>query len=287
MTAKRLTDRSNDAHLAPSPFQTPAARRLRRIGRRIDRLQIELPAQTFQNLPTGDDQPFLPGTAGIQRHEFDEAQAQILFCRETDQIRDLVVVHPADDHRIDLHRMETQFPGQADSRENTFQPVPPGHPSEVVPVQRVHAEADPVQPGLAQGGGLGSEQRPVGGHGQVADAGNLRQRSNQLVHSVPQQGLTAGDADLLDPQADGNSDHPGDLLETEDLRLGFPFPVDGGGRGACRGWVPQAVVAGAVEIRGLLGFRQAVQAAEIAAVGHADPKVPHDSSVGVPQLSVH
>ena len=82
--------------------------------------------------------------------------------------------------------MKPEFPGQADSVEHTFQTVSPRHLPEVVSVQRIHAEADPVQPGLPQGSSLRSEQRPIGGHGQVEDAWNLRERSNQSVDSLAQ-----------------------------------------------------------------------------------------------------
>ena len=82
--------------------------------------------------------------------------------------------------------MKPEFSGQADSVEHTVQTISPRHLLEVVPVQRIHAEADPVEPSFPKGSGLRSEERPIGGHGQVADAWNLRERSNQSVDSLAQ-----------------------------------------------------------------------------------------------------
>ncbi len=59
-------------------------------------------------------------------------------------------------------------------------PVAPGDLLEIVAVQRIEAEADAAQARLAQGPALFGEEKPVGGHGQVAHAGNGGDQCDQV-----------------------------------------------------------------------------------------------------------
>src|SRR5438552_12312253 len=78
MAAKRLAHRRDDADLAAAIGERPAFRRFREV-RRADGAQIETRLQPLQNFAARHDEFLLPGAAGIERHELDEAEAQILL----------------------------------------------------------------------------------------------------------------------------------------------------------------------------------------------------------------
>ena len=85
----------------------------------------------------------------------------------------------------------------------SLQAIAAGDLLEVVPVERIQAEADAAQAGVAQGAGLLREEKAVGGHRQVRDAGNARDARDQIFDIVAQERFAAGQPDLLDAQADG------------------------------------------------------------------------------------
>ena len=87
------------------------------------RAQVEARLQAGEHFAARHDHLLEPGARGIERHEFDEAQAQVALARELGQGLDFVVVEAADDHRVDLDRVEAEFLRQADA----FQHLAPGH----------------------------------------------------------------------------------------------------------------------------------------------------------------
>jgi hypothetical protein len=125
--------------------------------------------------------------------------------------------------------------------------------------------------------GLVSEQGSVRGQRQVLDSRDSGDRGDQSVDTLAQQRFPAGDADLLDPEGRRHLHDPGDLLVGKQLGARLPLAMDRHRGRRLR--IAQGVEARAIEVGGLLGLRQAVEAPEIAAVGDADPEVPHHPTV--------
>ncbi len=134
--------------------------------------------------------------------------------------------------------------------------VAAGHLLELGAVERVEADVEPVEPGLAQVVGAVAQRGAVGGHRQV-DA-ELRQLGDERGDVGPNRRLAAGEADAVEPEAlDADAGEPLDLLEREDLAARHPLHPF---------------------------FRHAVRAAEVAAVGDRDPQVAHDAAERIDQI---
>src|SRR5439155_23341863 len=123
-----------------------------------------------------------------------------------------------------------------------------------------HAKTDPPQSGGAQRLGLLRKQKTVGGHCQVGDAGNEGEASDQVLNVMSKQRFTAGEADFLDAKARYEPHDALDFFKAKDAGFWNPLLDD-------RGGVGQVCPAATVKIVGGFGFRQTVEAAEIAAVG--------------------
>ena len=167
---------------------------------------------------------------------------------ELGQRLDFVVVDAADDDRVDLDRVQAKFLRQADAGQDLVQAVAAGDLLEIVAVERIQAEADAAQAGLAQRRRLLREEEAVGGHRQVGDAGNPGDARDQFLDVVAQQRFAAGEPDFLDAQADGEAHDALDFLEGEDVGPGHPLLHDGRRIGQVR---PMA----AIEILRRLGLR--------------------------------
>src|SRR5439155_779442 len=98
----------DDADLAAAIGEGPALRRFREV-RRADGAQLETRLQPLQYLAARHDELLLPGAAGIERHELDEAEAQILLAGKPGERLDFVVVQSANHDGVDLNRMQSQF----------------------------------------------------------------------------------------------------------------------------------------------------------------------------------
>ncbi len=112
--------------------------------------------------------------------------------------------------------------------------------------ERVEADVEPSQAGIPQRLGLIGQQDAVRRQPDVFDAGNGSNLGDQLVEIAADERLATGEADFVDSQADDDPNEPFDLLEGEQLATVHEFGVVG---------------------------RHAVEAADIAAVGDADPQV--------------
>ena len=88
-----------------------------------NRAQVEAGLQAGQNFVAGHDHLLEPGARGIERHELNEAQAQVALAREAGQRLDFVVVDAADDDGVDLHRVQAEFLRQADARQDLLQTI--------------------------------------------------------------------------------------------------------------------------------------------------------------------
>src|SRR5258706_11235571 len=61
-----------------------------------------------------------PDAIFFERHEFDETHDDVFFAREDAEGNDLVFVESAEQHTIDLHRIETGTAGGANAGENAL-----------------------------------------------------------------------------------------------------------------------------------------------------------------------
>ena len=92
----------------------------------------------------------MPRAAGIERHEFDEAETQIFVPSKTRERLDFVVVESPDDDGIGFDRAKTEFLRQINAGEHGTQAVASGDFLEGCRVEGIEAEADALQSGLAQ-----------------------------------------------------------------------------------------------------------------------------------------
>ncbi len=146
--------------------------------------------------------------------------------------------------------------------------VDPVHRAEDLGIERIETDGDPLQARLAQRLGEGSQRRPVRRQRQVGlpaiRPADRREGPDQRRQVASDQRLAAGDAQLLDAQADEDPCHPLDLLEGQHL-------------------VPRQERE--VPAEDLL--RHAVHAPEVAAVGDRDPEVVQGAIEAVARLGAH
>ena len=113
----------------------------------------------------------------------------------------------------------------------------------------VKADGNPRETGVRQASSLLRQQVAVGGQGQILDPLEIRQGADQRRQLRPEKGLTAGQANLANPQRGENPRQPGYFFEAEDLLAGKKFV---------------ALIRGHTE-----------RAAEVAAIRHRDPQIRH------------
>jgi len=119
MAAERFAHRRHDAQLAAPVRERPALRRFRGIAR-LRRPQIEARLQAFEHLAPRHNHFLEPGAAGIQRHELDESAMQAVFPRELRQCFNFVIVDVADNDRVDLDRVKSEFRAKAIPASTSF-----------------------------------------------------------------------------------------------------------------------------------------------------------------------
>src|ERR1039458_2887584 len=185
-----------------------------------------------------------------------------------------MVVNAADDDGVDLYRVEAKFLREADALQDLIEAVTARDLPEVVGRERIQAKADAVEAGGTQRAPLLLEKEAVGGHCQVGEAGNCRDARDQVLDVMAQERFPPGQPDLLNAEADCKADDALNLLEGKDVRSRDPLLHDGRGVGQVRPVAP-------IEILRRLGFGQAIEAAEIAAVREAHPQVAQDASVRI------
>ncbi len=198
MAAERLADWSNDADFAGSISEMPSAGGFARVGRLVDGDQLKPRLQPFENHLARDDVVELPGTGRIQRHEFDEAQADILLPGKGGQVLDLVVVDPADDDGVYFNWPEPECAGEVDAFEYAGMAIAAGHAFEILWIHGIHAETHALKASLPEGFGLAGEQESVGRQREVFDARDRRQLAHELFDTLPEKRFPAGDSQLSD-----------------------------------------------------------------------------------------
>jgi hypothetical protein len=78
-------------------------------------------------------------------------------------------------------------------------------------IKGIHTDIYPSQPGLKKGGSELPQKNPIGCHGDILKAGEVRKLLDQMDHAFSDQWLSPGDADFCD------SFFNRQLRKTEDL----------------------------------------------------------------------
>jgi hypothetical protein len=94
-------------------------------GRRVRGSEGEFCGDSLNDFSPGDDVLPMPSLPCAQRHELDEPHDDILLVGKIGQAHDIVIIQPANDHRVELDRGESHRLGYADRLEHLRQPVTP------------------------------------------------------------------------------------------------------------------------------------------------------------------
>jgi hypothetical protein len=177
-----------------------------------------------------------------------------------EDVFDLLVVDAAHDDGIDANRGEADRACRRDAAQHLVE-IASGHLLEDLGAQAVEADIEPAHAGTIQRLGERLHAGAVAGDGEIVEAGQGGQAGSQLGQVAPHQRLAAGDAHTADPQRGEGADDAGDLFEVEPV-LGLLEPLE--------------------------AFRQAIAAAQVAAVGDGQAQVRDTSAKGVGEgLVVH
>ncbi|EAP99159.1 hypothetical protein JNB_03285 [Janibacter sp. HTCC2649] len=133
-----------------------------------------------------------------------------------------MVVDAPHRHRVDLDGHQPGFAGRLESGLDVLQPVAPGQVGELLGVDRVQADVDPVETGSGQWSGKPIQPNAVGGHGDARP----RREGGDAAHKVGQgpaeQRLATGETHLLDAQCDEDRHEPDQLVVGQHLGLREP-----------------------------------------------------------------
>ena len=139
-------------------------------------------------------------SAVVHGHELNKADVHRILLRESGKGGNLIVVEAADQHRIDLDLFKPRGKGGFDAGHGVFQVSDPGDVTELLRVQRVQTDVEPADTGFAQGSGKLREQCPVGGETDIFDSLHCCGGTAELDNIALDKRLSAGDAQLADPE---------------------------------------------------------------------------------------
>ncbi len=205
------------------------------------------------DLVTGAETLAARTTDVAQRHFLDEAQVQPTGDGEVHQVGDFLGVAALHYHRIELDPLEAGIARRVDPVEHLLQLTGAGDGVEFGGIQAIQADVQPLDPGARQRCCKLDQLRAIGGHHQFAQAGQGRDALAETDDALAYQRLATGEANLLHPQADEDARDALQLLQTEHLLARQEGHVLG----------------------------HAVDAAEVATVGHRHAQVVDLAVVGI------
>ena len=231
--AERLRDRGDEADLAVAVQEAPALRDLPPVVG-LDGFDGELRPDRRDEVCGRHDLAALPAVEVAHVHEFDEAHDVPRALEMPHEVEHGVVVHAPLDDRVQLHRAEACPLGCRDASEHGLRRIAsPVHDAEDLGVERIEADGDAPESGVAQRIYLLAEQVAVGGERQILDAGDAREHRHQRMDVPPHQRLAPGEPHL------GHAEVNEQLREPRGLprRRGWP---SAGGSGNARRTPPRA-----------------------------------------------
>jgi len=162
----------------------------------------------------------------VEGHEFDEAHVHGILERKLCHRRDLIVVHPAHRDRVEFNRRERRLQSGHDSVPDLLEVVAACYELELLRLQRIEGDVDPIQPRLHEPFEVLLQQETVGGHGNV-----FKPKCLELLHEPhdppADQRLAAGDADLGDAELQARLGEGQHLLQGENMALVLKLDVLG------------------------------------------------------------
>jgi len=192
-------------------------------------------------------------------HELDEARDVAGAAEMPGHVDHLVVVGAALHDHVDLDGPEPRGRGRLDALEHLrHRKVDVVHAAERGLVERVEAHGHAVEARGLQRLRVRLQRRAVGGEREVDVRKRFAEHPDEAIDALAQQGLAAGEADLLRAEPREHAGDAHDFLEGEDLG------------------VRQELV---VRVEHLL--RHAIGAAEVAAIRDGDAKVVHGPAARV------
>jgi len=201
----------------------------------------------LQDLVLRDDRLGTPPGGPAHVHVLDEPHLGAGAASELEQIDQLIVIGPARHDGVDFHGIEAGAGGRIDPRQDRRMLVEPGQPFEALTIERVEADGDAVQAGIAKGPGLVGQEDAVRREREVVDSRQRRQLRDEHRQIPAEQRLAARDPDPVGTDRHERAGERGDLLEREQRFAGQP---------------------------GVVRLRHAVVTPQVAAVGHRDPEAP-------------
>src|SRR5690606_1043116 len=151
-------------------------------------------------------------------HQFDEADGDVALAQVVEPARQFVVVAPAQQHCVELDRIEAQAKRHFHALGDLGETVMAGDRAEALRVQRIQADVEGRQAGLAPLAHMARQQGAVGGDGDAADAGHGGHRGDDRQQVLAQRRLAAGEPDLAHPQRREGAHQALDLIEFEEAR---------------------------------------------------------------------
>lgn len=119
--------------------------------------------QNFEHLYFGEDAVHGPLGGSSHVHVLDESDLGPGFFPELDEVDELVFVGPAQNNRVDLEILETDFPGSFHPAQNPVETLVARQCLETPRPESVQAHGDPVKTGVEKSLRIFSEEEPIGG----------------------------------------------------------------------------------------------------------------------------
>src|SRR5918997_1372177 len=166
----------------------------------FDRLEV---SQFFlgplQDLASRDEELAEAGAVGVavEGHELYEADVHGVLEGELRHVGDLVVVDAAHGDGVDLDGRERRLEGRHQRAPDLLEVVAAGDKAELLGLEGVQGDVNPVEPGLDEAFEVLLEQVAVARHGHLVET-EVLEPADELDDAAPDERLAAGDADLVD-----------------------------------------------------------------------------------------
>ena len=144
----------------------------------------------------------VPRVLGVERHLLDEPQLVAAVEAPLEQVGHVGVVDAAHGDGVDLHRRQPGIRGGLEPGHDVVEAVAAGEPAEVLGVDRVEADVDPVQARGGQRRGEPVEPDAVGRHRDPRPRFERGDPAHDVDQAAAQQRLATGEPHLGDAQAD-------------------------------------------------------------------------------------
>ncbi len=188
-------------------------------------------------------------------HVFNVAHFNACLTGISGEWHDIDIVDASDDHSVHLDAGIASSLGRFDATQHEIQPIPASELAEAGFIKGIETDIETINPRFVQGFRLLGQQQGIGCQSDIIDARNAAEHGTEFWQALAQQRLATSEPQFVNSQAGCHSDELRHLLEGEQ----FPF------------------------IQKNHFFRHAINAAEIAAIGHADAQIIVYSTKGVEQ----